>query len=125
MSPVPAPLELHAFLSSLRPGEPLSGTVAAVENFGVFVDLDEGPAHPVFPGVGFITVPELSWRRFESPSDVVTVGQHITGEFLRFDTWNAEARLSLRSGSRPPGTARRTRGRTRRSSRSTGSPGCT
>lgn len=26
------------------------------------------------PGVGFITVPELSWRRFEKATDVVRVG---------------------------------------------------
>ncbi|GEB57069.1 hypothetical protein [Streptomyces gardneri] len=40
----------------------LSGTVAAIERFGVFVTLDDGPAHPLFPGVGFIVIPELSWR---------------------------------------------------------------
>ncbi|MER7469038.1 S1 RNA-binding domain-containing protein [Streptomyces sp. NPDC097981] len=81
----------------LRPGEILSGTVAAIERFGVFVALDEGPAHPVFPGVGFISVPELSWRRFEAISDVVQVGERVSCEFLCFDTWNGEARLSLRA----------------------------
>ncbi|MGW0737681.1 S1 RNA-binding domain-containing protein [Streptomyces sp. NPDC002851] len=89
--------ELWAFLGSLQRGEILSGTVAAIERFGVFVALDEGPEHPLFPGVGFITIPELSWRRFEAASDVVQVGQRISGEFLQFDTWNAEARLSLRA----------------------------
>ncbi|MEV0369874.1 S1 RNA-binding domain-containing protein [Streptomyces sp. NPDC050636] len=87
--------ELWAFLGSLHRGETLSGTVAAIERFGVFVALDEGPEHPVFPGVGFITIPELSWRRFEAASDVVQVGQRVSCEFLQFDTWNAEARLSL------------------------------
>ncbi|WP_371525244.1 S1 RNA-binding domain-containing protein [Streptomyces sp. NBC_01283] len=28
-------------------------------------------------------------------SDVVTIGQRVEGEFLQFDTWNLEARLSL------------------------------
>jgi ribosomal protein S1 len=28
---------------------------------------------------------------------VVQVGQRVSGEFLQFDTWNAEARLSLRA----------------------------
>ncbi|MER7180389.1 S1 RNA-binding domain-containing protein [Streptomyces hyaluromycini] len=87
--------ELWAFLESLRPGEILSGTVAAIERFGVFVALDDGPAHPAFPGVGFITIPELSWRRIEAATDVVEVGQRIACEFLQFDTHNAEARLSL------------------------------
>ncbi|GLY38557.1 hypothetical protein Amsp01_045810 [Amycolatopsis sp. NBRC 101858] len=89
--------ELWAFLSSLCPGDLLSGTVAAIERFGVFVALDDGPGHPVFPGVGFVSYPELSWRRFEAATDVVRTGQRVSGEFLQFDTWNLEARLSLRA----------------------------
>ncbi|MGW6059238.1 S1 RNA-binding domain-containing protein [Streptomyces sp. NPDC055189] len=89
--------ELCAFLESLRRGEILEGTVTAIERFGVFVALDEGPAHPVFPGVGFITIPELSWTGIEAASDVVAVGQRVSCEFLQFDTWNLEARLSLRA----------------------------
>ncbi|MEV6040356.1 S1 RNA-binding domain-containing protein [Nonomuraea sp. NPDC052116] len=89
--------ELWAFLESLHSGEILSGTVTGIERFGVFVSLDDGPDHPVFPGVGFITIPELSWRRFEAASDVVQVGQRVSCEFLQFDTWNLEARLSLRA----------------------------
>lgn len=89
--------ELWAFLESLHCGEILSGTVTAIEPFGVFVALDDGPDHPVFPGVGFITIPELSWRHFDAASDVVQVGQRVSCEFLQFDTWNMEARLSLRA----------------------------
>ncbi|WP_256925061.1 S1 RNA-binding domain-containing protein [Streptomyces sp. Amel2xC10] len=89
--------DLWAFLSGLRPGRSLTGTVASIERYGVFVALDEGPDHPVFPGVGFITYPELSWNRFESASEVVRVGQRVTCAFLQFDTWNGEARLSLRA----------------------------
>jgi small subunit ribosomal protein S1 len=89
--------ELWAFLDSLHSGEILSGTVTAIERFGVFVALDVGPGHPIHPGVGFITLPELSWQRFEAASEVVEVGQRITCEFLQFDTWNLEARLSLRA----------------------------
>ncbi|MBL0888920.1 S1 RNA-binding domain-containing protein [Myceligenerans indicum] len=89
--------ELWAFLESLQQGERLSGTVTAIERFGVFVTLDEGPDHPMFPGVGFITLPQLSWQRFEAATDVVHVGQRISCEFLQFDTRNLEARLSLRA----------------------------
>lgn len=88
---------LWAFLESLHRGEILSGTVAAIERFGVFVALDDGPDHPMFPGVGFITTPELSWRHIGAPTDVVEVGQRVSCEFLQFDTHNAEARLSLRA----------------------------
>jgi small subunit ribosomal protein S1 len=89
--------ELWAFLAGLRAGERLSGVVAAIERFGVFVDLDDGPRHPVHPGVGFITGPELSWLPLDAPSDAVRVGQRVTCEFLQFDTTNGEARLSLRA----------------------------
>ncbi|MFF1511724.1 S1 RNA-binding domain-containing protein [Streptomyces sp. NPDC058326] len=78
----------------------MSGTVSAIERFRVFVALDNGPGHPMFPGVGFITVPELSWRHIDAPTDVVEVGQRVSCEFLQFDTYNAEARLSLR-GTQP------------------------
>ncbi|WP_326570601.1 S1 RNA-binding domain-containing protein [Actinacidiphila glaucinigra] len=89
--------ELWSFLGSLRPGERMTGTIASIERFGVFVALDDGPGHPVFPGVGFITIPELSWRHFEDASEVVRVGEQVTCEFLQFDTTNGEARLSLRA----------------------------
>ncbi|WP_432043799.1 S1 RNA-binding domain-containing protein [Streptomyces cadmiisoli] len=89
--------ELWAFLKTLRTGEILSGQIGSIERFGVFVALDDGPDHPVFPGVGFITIPELSWRHFETASDVVQVGRRVRCEFLQFDTTNGEARLSLRA----------------------------
>ncbi|MFJ5832908.1 S1 RNA-binding domain-containing protein [Streptomyces sp. NPDC093089] len=89
--------ELWAFLESLHCGDVLSGTVAAIERFGVFVALDDGPAHPTLPGVGFIAIPELSWRHIDAPTDVVQVGQRVSCEFLQFDTHNAEARLSLKA----------------------------
>jgi small subunit ribosomal protein S1 len=94
--------ELWGFLKRLRPGEVLSGTVASIESFGVFVALDDGPGHPIHPGVGFITHPDLSWRHFDDPRDVVRVGERVTCEYLYFDTTNGEARLSLRATSPDP-----------------------
>lgn len=88
---------LWAFLKGLRRGDVLTGVVAATPPFGVFVALDDGPPHPIYPGVGFITTPELSWRRFEKVTDVVRVGQRIRAAVLCPDTRNGEARLSLRA----------------------------
>ncbi|MFG3490071.1 S1 RNA-binding domain-containing protein [Streptomyces sp. NPDC047972] len=84
-------------METLHRGDILSGTVAAIERFGAFVALDDGPAHPLFPGAGFIVVPELSWRHIDAPTDVVHVGQRVSCEFLQFDTYNLEARLSLKA----------------------------
>lgn len=89
--------ELWAFLKGRRQGETLTGTIASIERFGVFVALDEAPDHPIFPGVGFISYAELSWAHFDTATDVVQVGQHVACEFLQFDTWNGEARLSLKA----------------------------
>lgn len=75
----------------------LASAVAAIERFGVLAALDGGPAHPFFPGIGFTTLPELSWRRFEQASDIVQVGRRVECTFVAFDTWNLEARLSLRA----------------------------
>ncbi|MFC7983689.1 S1 RNA-binding domain-containing protein [Streptomyces sp. NPDC057336] len=74
----------------------MSGRVASIESFGVFLALDDGPDHPVFPGVGFITITELSWRRSGRVSVVVRVGQRVSCVFLQFGKANAEARLSRR-----------------------------
>ena len=93
--------ELWAFLKPLRRGEILDGTVAAIERFGVFVALDKGPAHPVFPGVGFITYPELSWAASSRPRTSFRSAS-VSCEFLQFDTWNGEARLSRVRRSRTP-----------------------
>ncbi|NRQ31604.1 S1 RNA-binding domain-containing protein [Nonomuraea sp. NN258] len=89
--------ELWAFLKALRPGEVIGGEIADVQRFGVFVALDDGPPHPIYPGVGFITIPELSWRHFADASEIVETGQRVTGSVLCFDTTQGEARLSLRA----------------------------
>lgn len=81
--------ELWAFLDSLHRGEFLSGTVAAIERFGVFVALDDGPDHPVFPGVGFISMAELSWRHFKAATDVVQSdsASHVSSSSSTHGTW--------------------------------------
>ncbi|KAB2342969.1 S1 RNA-binding domain-containing protein [Actinomadura rudentiformis] len=89
--------ELWTFLKALRAGDVPTGRVADIQNFGVFIALDEGPPHPAYPGVGFVTIPELSWKHFEEVTDVVRIGQRVRGEVLSFDTTNGEARLSLRA----------------------------
>ncbi|WP_304454746.1 S1 RNA-binding domain-containing protein [Nocardiopsis sp. YSL2] len=89
--------ELWRFLKGRCPGELVSGTIASIESFGVFVALDEGPGHPVFPGVGFVSHSGLSWCTVRHATEIVSVGERVRCEFLAFDTWNGEARLSLRA----------------------------
>jgi small subunit ribosomal protein S1 len=57
------PGQRQRILSSLRPGEVVSGVVTNITRFGVFVDLG---------GLeGLIHVSELSWGRVRHPQDVV------------------------------------------------------
>lgn len=83
---------LRAFLLGLRRGATHQGRVASVRNFGVFVNLDGEPDQCT----GFIRLPELSWRSFDHPADVVTAGQRIAGEIIDVDTRRGQVQLSLK-----------------------------
>lgn len=90
---------LRAFLVGIRRGEILTGTVAGVHNFGVFVNLDGEPADNCtgYDGTGFIRVPELSWTHIDHASDVVEVGQRVTVEVLNADTRQGQVAVSLKA----------------------------
>ncbi|MFB8126085.1 S1 RNA-binding domain-containing protein [Streptomyces bacillaris] len=79
-----------AFLKTLRRGQVVTGTVTTIASFGVtFVDIGGFTA--------MINIPELSWRPFDHPSDVVSVGQEVTAEVLDVDMVRERVPLSLRA----------------------------
>lgn len=88
---------LYRYLRRTRRGDVVTGTVAAVHNFGVFVRLDGEPAHPAYPGTGFIRVPDLTWSRIDHPGDAVRPGQRVTGEVVIIDTYQGEVVVSLKA----------------------------
>lgn len=74
-----------AIMSSLQKGQILEGSVKAITDFGVFVDLG---------GVdGLVHITDLSWGRVNHPSEVVKLDQSITVVVLDFD--EAKKRISL------------------------------
>ncbi|MER8098120.1 S1 RNA-binding domain-containing protein [Streptomyces goshikiensis] len=84
-----------AFLKTLRRGQVVTGTVTDIASFGVtFVDIGGFTA--------MINIPELSWRPFDHPSDVVSVGQKITAEVLDVDMVWERVPLSLRAVQEDP-----------------------
>ncbi|WSV25767.1 S1 RNA-binding domain-containing protein [Streptomyces griseus] len=87
----PTPSDRHwALLRTLRPGQIVTGTVTHIASFGVtFVDIGGFEA--------MINIPELSWRRFEHPSDVVSVGEVIEAEVLGVAFLPERVSLSLKS----------------------------
>ncbi|MFB7360687.1 S1 RNA-binding domain-containing protein [Streptomyces hydrogenans] len=79
-----------AFLKTLHRGQICTGTVTEIASFGVtFVDIGGFTA--------MINIPELSWRRFDHPSDIVAVGQRITAEILDVDLVRECVPLSLKA----------------------------
>lgn len=78
----------RALLETLQPGQVCKGVVSSVADFGVFVDL--GGA------VGIVTVPNLSWRRFDHPSQVAHTGQEVVVTVLSVDLEREQASLSIK-----------------------------
>jgi small subunit ribosomal protein S1 len=75
----------NAILNSLEKGQVLEGTVKAITDFGVFIDLG---------GVdGLIHITDLSWGRINHPSEVLKLDQTINVVVLDFD--DAKKRISL------------------------------
>ncbi|WP_107499242.1 S1 RNA-binding domain-containing protein [Streptomyces uncialis] len=95
---------LRAFLVGIRRGDIMTGTVAGVHNFGVFVNLDGEPAEnrTGYDGTGFIRGPELSWSHIDHPSDAVEVGQRVTVKVLDADTRQGQVAVSLKAPQEDP-----------------------
>jgi small subunit ribosomal protein S1 len=83
MSPDP----LEQALSTLNPGDRVTGEVTRLTDFGAFVE--------ILPGVeGLIHVSEMSWtKRIQRPSDVLKKGERVEAVVLKVD--RAASRLSL------------------------------
>ena len=97
--PVTEPL--MSFLAGLRPGQIVTGTVASIPKFGVFVNLDGEPAG--YRGAGFIQLPELSWRYVDHMTDVVAVGQRLTLKVIYVDReFQLQALVSLKEMQEDP-----------------------
>jgi small subunit ribosomal protein S1 len=86
--------ELRSFLTGIRPGQVVSGTVSGVHDFGVFVRLDGEPAGVL---TGFVRVPDLSWSWIDHPSQAVEPGQRITAEVITSETRKGQVTISLKA----------------------------
>ncbi|MEU8779907.1 S1 RNA-binding domain-containing protein [Streptomyces sp. NPDC048606] len=85
---------LRSFLVALAPGQVVTGTVAAVRNFGVFVHVDGEPDGLC---TGFVRVPDLTWGWIEHPSEAVEPGQRVTAEVIIAETRSGQVTLSLKA----------------------------
>ncbi len=78
----------YAILNSLEKGQILEGTVKAITDFGVFIDLG---------GVdGLVHITDLSWGRINHPNEVVKLDQTIKVVVTDFDEEKKRISLSLK-----------------------------
>ena len=80
-------IQLEHDLSS-DPFLELSGTVTKVQNFGAFVELENGLE-------GLVHKSELSWGKVSDVSDTVQVGDKLRVKVLKISNENGKARISL------------------------------
>jgi len=74
--------------SELKKGEKRKGIITRLAKFGAFVDLG---------GIdGLIHVSQLSWKRVQEPSEVVSVGQEVEVKVLDFDKEKGRISLGLK-----------------------------
>ncbi|KZL92129.1 30S ribosomal protein S1 [Clostridium magnum] len=81
-------------LNSIKPGEKIKGVVSRLTKFGAFVDLG---------GLdGLIHISELSWKRVNDPSEVVSVGDAVEVYVLSVDREKNKVSLALKDVSGNP-----------------------
>ncbi len=82
------------FLSAIKPGEEIEGTVVRLTDFGAFVDLG---------GLdGLVHVSEISWSRVNHPSEVLSEGQTVKVKILGLDQDRGRISLSIKQAEGDP-----------------------
>ncbi|HEY8890055.1 MAG TPA: 30S ribosomal protein S1 [Clostridium sp.] len=80
--------------NELKKGEKRKGVVTRLAKFGAFVDLG---------GIdGLIHVSQLSWKRVQDPSEVVSVGEEVEVKVLDFDKEKGRISLGLKNEEESP-----------------------
>lgn len=80
--------------NEIKKGEKRKGVITRLAKFGAFVDLG---------GIdGLIHVSELSWKRVQDPSEVVSVGQEVEVTVLDFDKEKGRISLGLKDAAGNP-----------------------
>ncbi|MFO7964565.1 MAG: 30S ribosomal protein S1 [Desulfobacterales bacterium] len=84
-------------LANLHEGAVVEGVVKNITEYGVFVDLG---------GVdGLLHITDISWGRVKHPSEIFTVGDHITVKVLSFDEEKERVSLGIKQLTEDPWVA--------------------
>lgn len=87
--------ETKAKLSRLKVGDKVTGEVAGVMSFGLFVKLEDGVE-------GLAHVAELSWEKVEDPASLFNVGDKIEAQIMSVDMNAGRVNLSIRQLAEDP-----------------------
>ena len=75
-------------IKNLSEGQIVEGTVKNITDYGAFVDLG---------GVdGLLHVTDISWKRITNPAEVLTVGQPVTVQIIKFNTDTGRISLGMK-----------------------------
>lgn len=75
-------------IKNLREGEIVDGTVKNITDYGAFIDLG---------GVdGLLHVTDISWKRITNPAEVLSVGQVVKVQIIKFNTDTGRISLGMK-----------------------------
>ena len=77
------------FMSKYENGKIVTGCVTGIENYGIFVSLDEYYS-------GLIHISEISYGYVKNINDFMNVGDSIYAEVLNIDDSNRQIKLSIK-----------------------------
>ena len=81
--------------ANYSPGTGVTGRVTRVENFGCFVEVEDGLE-------GLLPASEMSWRRIRHPSEVANVGDQLRLTVIQVDPQSKKLTLSLKQADGDP-----------------------
>ncbi|HKJ84137.1 MAG TPA: 30S ribosomal protein S1 [Mariprofundaceae bacterium] len=76
------------FFSSINVGDKVNGEVKRLTDFGAFVDVGGIDA--------LLHISDIAWQRIKHPSEMLSVGQHITAEVIKMNEETGKVSLSMR-----------------------------
>ena len=75
-------------VASLKEGQVLEGVVKNITDYGAFVDLGEVD--------GLLHVTDIAWRRVNHPSDLLSIGQQVKVQVIRFNVETQRISLGMK-----------------------------
>ena len=77
-----------AMIKNLSEGQTVEGTVKNITDYGAFIDLG---------GVdGLLHVTDISWKRITNPTEILSVGQNVKVQIIKFNTDTGRISLGMK-----------------------------